>query len=121
MLHGRVEDRPVGSGGRVSDVCLTTAEVSVERLRCRMDQFLAAPPCALPHRVTASIARAQRFAAQVGKRSPRRMLRRTVRALGKAERLAATQVALECRPGVQSGLEDLTSLASTLAASAPLH
>jgi len=122
MFRGRVEDRPVGSGGRVSDVCLTTEAVSLERLRCRMEQFVATTPCALPSRVTAAIERARRFAAQAAKRPPRRMLRRAARALSKAQRLARTQVDLDCRITVQSTLQELASLALSLAATAaPPH
>jgi hypothetical protein len=118
MFHGRIDDRPVGSGGHVSDVCLTTPEVSLDRLHCRLDQLGAAIPCTLPGKVAASIARGRRLVNQAGPRRARRMLKRAARAFGKAQRLAAAQLADDCRPTADSRLGELATLAQALSAAA---
>jgi outer membrane protein assembly factor BamB len=118
MFHGNVEDRPVGSGGNVSDVCLTTPEMSLDRLRCGMEKLLATTPCELPRRVTAAIERARRSLS--GYNTGRRAIRRAARALAKALRLAGTQLAAEdCRVPVQTTLQELTDLARAIAAVTP--
>jgi hypothetical protein len=117
MFHGPIDDRPVGGGGHVTDVCLTMATESLEHLRCRMDRLANTPPCALPRRVGPAIAKAQRLAGKV-KRAPRRILRRVARALGKAQRLAAKQADLDCATTLQSELQELIDLALSLSAAA---
>jgi hypothetical protein len=119
MFHGRPDDRPTGSGGRLTDVCLTTPDPSRDRLECRLDQLDARmDACATTVRLTRSIGRARHFLAEAGPQRARKMLKRAARAFLKAERVAGLQLVDDCRSDVQARLHELGDIAARLSAAA---
>jgi outer membrane protein assembly factor BamB len=117
MFHGRPDARPAGSGGGVSDVCLTTPDPSFDRIHCRLDQLdAAADACLATPRVTKAVARARRFVNQAGPQRARKMLKRAARAFLKAQRIAGLQLVDDCRADFEARLQELSDLAVALGA-----
>jgi outer membrane protein assembly factor BamB len=119
MLHGRMDQRPTGGGGRVTDFCGGVPAVSVDRFHCRLSLFLDTVPCTLPPKVASWLTRADKYATASAKRAPRRMLRKAVRALARAQRFVPTVVDESCRASLQATLDEIGPLLTSLAAAAP--
>ena len=118
-FRGRPDARATGSGGPVTDVCLSLADPSVARLRCRLAQLRATLPCVMAESVAKVVHRGDRAAdlpeARVGSPWGRRCFRRASRLFRRAQRLAGRRMSPECADPLRTGLDEIVALANALA------